>query len=191
MNRIIYKNSYDIYLNNISTIYFYDDIYITSYYYKNPKYTLEQSLNNISIDSYINYANNILDNEMLNNLNNCLHLDIKKIIDIYSIHFISKKLRDDIFKLCDNIILKENDTVKYNTDINLDDKYFSKICKYNYKYITNSYGNKISLYRDNICNNLIDEVIFNYRPNILIDNDNKFYINKPIKKIELYDISYI
>jgi hypothetical protein len=190
MNRIIYKNPCNIYLNNISTNYFYDDIYISPYYYKEPKYSLNQSLNNISIDSYINYANNILDNEMLNNLNDCLHLDIKKIIDIYSIHFISKKLRDDIFKLCDNIIIKENNNIKYNTFINLNDKYFSKIYKHKYKYITNSYGNMISLYRDNICNNLIDEVIFNYRPNILTD-DNKFYINKPLKKIELYDISYI
>lgn len=191
MNRIIHKRPYNIYLNNITTNYFYDDIFISPYYHKDNKCSLDKSLNDISIDSYINYANNILDNEMLDKLNDCLYLDIKKVIDIYSINFISKKLRDDIFKLCDNIIIKNANNIIYNTDIELNDQYFSKIYKHKYKYINNLRdGTIISLYKDDMCKYLIDEIIFDQYPNILSDN-NIFYVNKPIKKLNFYDISYI
>lgn len=189
MNRSIYKDPYNIYLNNISTNYFYDDIYISPYYYKEPTCSLDQALDNITIGSYINYANNILDNEMLNNLNNCLKLDIEKILNIYSINFISKKLRDDIFKLCDNIIIKENSVIKYNTNIILNYKYFSKIYKHKYKYISTKY-NLISLYKNNTCKYLINDIDFPYRPNIL-DNQYDFYIDKPIDKIKIEDFEYI
>lgn len=190
MNRTIYINPYNIFIENISVNYLYDNMYISPYFHKEKKNSLDQTLNNISIESYINYSNNILDNDMLDNLNNSVSIDIKKILEIYGIHFISKNLRDDIFKLCDKIIIRQDNILLYNTNIELNDTYFSKIYNVKYKYMLNKYNNKVSLYKDNVCNNLIEDVIFHQPPAILTD-DNIFYTDKNVKKISMDNIKYI
>jgi hypothetical protein len=191
MNKIISKYPYIIYLNNISCNYFYNNIYISDYYYKNATHTLDQALNNIELESYLQYAKDgIINIDIINNLSSCISLDLINIINVYSTSLISKNFRDDIFKLCDMIVIYKKKITIYRNYIYLNDKYFSIVRKHKYKYILCLKDIIISLYKDNICLYYIENINFITTPNILIYNNDGLYINKPLKKLTVNEFTY-